>query len=228
MRADQARAAWDTAAMEAKVFGPLFSRVGILPAVAAQDAAVLAAWADAALDAGVPALELFLRGEGAEAAVTAAIASLRSSHPTLAVGAGSVYDAATAQRMIDAGARFLVSPITDPATGAAATAAGVDWLPGAFTPTEISLAERSGATYVKLFPAAAINAPAFIRATLAPSPTSKIVPTNVGLDEIAALVAAGAAGFGVGPRLLDGADPRSAAAIAARLRAAREAAGHPA
>jgi 2-dehydro-3-deoxyphosphogluconate aldolase/(4S)-4-hydroxy-2-oxoglutarate aldolase len=128
--------------------------------------------------------------------------------------------------MINAGARFLVSPITDPATGAAATAADIDWLPGAFTPTEIALAERCGATYVKLFPAAAINAPAFIRATLAPSPTSKIVPTNVGLDEIAALVAAGAAGFGVGPRLLDGADPRSATAIAARLRAARVAAGH--
>ena len=129
--------------MNAKVFGPLFSRVGILPAVAAQDAAVLSAWADAAVDAGVPALELFLRGEGAEAAVTAAIASLRSSHPTLAIGAGSVYDAATAKRMIDAGAQFLVSPITDPATGAAATAAGIDWLPGAFTPTEINLAERS-------------------------------------------------------------------------------------
>ncbi|MEY3683735.1 MAG: hypothetical protein RIS62_445, partial [Chloroflexota bacterium] len=45
---------------------------------------------------------------------------------------------------------------------------------------------------------------------------------------IAALVTAGAAGFGVGPKLLDGADPRSATAIAARLRAAREAAGHPA
>ena len=60
------------------------------------------------------------------------------------------------------------------------------------------------------------------------SATSKIVPTNVGLDEIAALVAAGAAGFGVGSKLLDGADPRSATAIAARLRAAREAAGHPA
>jgi len=214
--------------MEAKVFLPLFSRVGILPAVAAQDAAILTAWADAAVDAGVPALELFLRGEGAESAVTAAITSLRSSHPTLAIGAGSVYDAAMAKRMIDAGAQFLVSPITDPATGAAATAAGIDWLPGAFTPTEIHLAERSGATYVKLFPAAAINAPAFIRATLAPSPSSKIVPTNVGLDEIAALVAAGAAGFGVGPKLLDGADPRSATAIAARLRAARDAAGHPA
>lgn len=214
--------------MNSTVFDRLFSTAGILPAVAAQDAAILAAWADAAVDAGVPALELFLRGDGAEAAVAAAIATLRTSHPTLAVGAGSVYDAATARRMIDAGAQFLVSPITDPATGAVAAAAGVDWLPGAFTPTEIALAERSGATYVKLFPAAAINAPAFIRATLAPSPTSKIVPTNVGLEEIASLVAAGAAGFGVGPKLLDGTDPRSATGIAARLRAAREAAGHPA
>ena len=214
--------------MEAKVFAPLFSRVGILPAVAAQDAVVLRAWADAAVDAGVPALELFLRGDGAEAAVTTAITTLRTSHPGLVIGAGSVYDAATAQRMIDAGAGFLVSPITDPETGAVAAAAGIDWLPGVFTPSEIHRAERSGATYVKLFPAAAINAPAFIRATLAPSPLSKIVPTNVGLDEIAALVTAGAAGFGVGPKLLDGADPRSATAIAARLRAAREAAGHPA
>ena len=214
--------------MNAKVLGPLFTRVGILPAVAAQDAAILSAWADAAVESGVPALELFLRGDGAEVAVTAAITSLRSSHPTLAIGAGSVFDAATAKRMIDAGAQFLVSPITDPATGAAATAAGVDWLPGAFTPTEIYLAEQSGATYVKLFPAAAIDAPAFIRSTRAPSPTSKIVPTNVALNEIPALVAAGAAGFGVGPKLLDGADPRSSTAIAARLRAAREAAGHPA
>jgi 2-dehydro-3-deoxyphosphogluconate aldolase/(4S)-4-hydroxy-2-oxoglutarate aldolase len=214
--------------MSAKILDTLFSTAGILPAVAAQDAVVLNAWADAAVDAGIPALELFLRGEGAEAAVVAAIVTLRTSHPTLSIGAGSVYDAATARRMADAGATFLVSPITDPATGALAQEAGIDWLPGAFTPTEIALAERSGARYVKLFPAAAISAPAFIRSTLAPSPSSKIVPTNVGLDEIAALRAAGAAGFGVGPKLLDGADPRSASAIAARLRAAREAAGLPA
>ena len=212
--------------MEAKFFESLFSRVGILPAVAAQDAVTLTAWADAAVEAGVPALELFLRGDDAERAVVGAIASLRTTHPSLAIGAGSVYDATTAARMIEAGARFLVSPITDPATGAVAAAAGIDWLPGAFTPTEIALAERAGARYVKLFPAAAIDAPTFIRAVLAPSPASRLVPTNVALDEIPGLVAAGAAGFGVGPRLLAGADSRDAAAIASRLRAARAAAGH--
>ncbi|MEI7605461.1 MAG: hypothetical protein WCJ78_04695 [Chloroflexota bacterium] len=197
----------------------------LLPATAAQDAAVLAGWADACRTAGVPALELFLRGAGAEAAVVAGIAALARSHPDIAVGVGSVYDAATAARMIAAGARIIVSPITDPPTGAACAAAGVDWLPGAFTPTEIALAERAGATHVKLFPASAINAPAFIRAALAPSPASCIVPTNVALAEIPDLLAAGAAGFGLGPRFLDGVDPRDSAALAARLHAARVAAG---
>ena len=101
----------------------------------------------------------------------------------------------------------------------------MDWLPGAFTPTEIAFAERSGATQVKLFPALAINAPAFLRSLLATRSASRIIPTNVSLEEIAPLVAAGAAGFGVGDRLLNGADPRSAAAISERLRAALAAAG---
>jgi 2-dehydro-3-deoxyphosphogluconate aldolase/(4S)-4-hydroxy-2-oxoglutarate aldolase len=99
----------------------------------------------------------------------------------------------------------------------------VDWLPGAFTPTEIALAERAGATQVKLFPALAINAPAFLHSVLATRPSARIIPTNVSLDEIPALVAAGAAGFGVGERLLDGA--RGADAISERLRAALLAAG---
>ena len=76
---------------------------------------------------------------------------------------------------------------------------------------------------MKLFPALAIDAPAFLRSVLATRPSSRIVPTNVSIEEIPALVAAGAAGFGVGERLLGGA--RGADAIAAKLRAALLAAG---
>jgi 2-keto-3-deoxy-6-phosphogluconate aldolase len=76
---------------------------------------------------------------------------------------------------------------------------------------------------VKLFPALAIDAPAFLRSVLATRPSSRIVPTNVSIEEIPALVAAGAAGFGVGERLLG--DARGADAIAAKLRAALLAAG---
>jgi 2-dehydro-3-deoxyphosphogluconate aldolase/(4S)-4-hydroxy-2-oxoglutarate aldolase len=201
----------------------VLSRARLLPAISPLHEAVVSDWADACVASGVPALELLLRGEGAEAAAYAAITRLAGTHPRLAVGVGTVFDAETAQRAIGAGARIVVSPITDPATGAACHAAGVDWLPGAFTPTEIALAERAGATQVKLFPALAINAPAFLRSVLATRPSARIIPTNVSLDEIPALVAAGAAGFGVGERLLDGA--RGADAISERLRAALLAAG---
>ena len=162
-----------------------------------------------------------LAGDGAEQAALAAIRNLALSHPTILVGVGSIYDAVAARRLIAAGARFIVSPITDPETGIACREAGVGWLPGAFTPTEIALAERSGASFVKLFPALAIDAPAFLRSVLAPNPNAKIVPTNVALEEIAPLAAAGAAGFGVGARLLGEGASDDAAAIADRLRAAR-------
>lgn len=200
----------------------VLSRARLLPAISPLHEAEVSDWADACLASGVPALELLLRGDGAESAAVAAIGRLAATHPRLAVGVGTVFDAETAQRAIGAGARIVVSPITDADTGAACRAAGVDWLPGAFTPTEIALAERAGATLVKLFPALAIDAPAFLRSVLATRP-SRIVPTNVSIEEIPALVAAGAAGFGVGERLLGGA--RGADAIAAKLRAALLAAG---
>lgn len=203
-------------------------RSRLLPAIAPQREAEVRAWADACVAAEVSALELLLRGDGAEQAALAAIRNLALSHPALAVGVGSIYDATAARRAIAAGARFVVSPITDLATGAACAEAGVGWLPGAFTPTEIAVAERAGATYVKLFPALAIDAPLFLRSVLAPSPTSRIVPTNVALEEIGPLAAAGAAGFGVGARLLGAgagaAAPDDAAGIAERLRSARSAA----
>jgi len=201
----------------------------LLPSVSPLDEAVVNAWADAAVASGVPALELLLRDDGAESAALALIGRLAVTHPSLAVGVGTVFDAATAQRAISAGARIIVSPITDLATGALCQSAGVDWLPGAFTPTEIVLAERAGATHVKLFPALAVNAPAFLRSVLATRPSSRIIPTNVSLEEIPALVAAGAAGFGLGERFLGDTNgtsgATSATAIGERLRAALVAAG---
>ena len=197
----------------------------LLPAISPQREVEVRAWADACIATNVSALELLVRGDGAEQATLAAIRNLALSHPALIVGVGSIYDAVAARRMIAAGARFIVSPITDPETGVACREAGVGWLPGAFTPTEIALAERNGATFVKLFPALAIDAPAYLRSVLAPNPNAKIVPTNVALDEIAPLTAAGAAGFGVGARLLGTAASDDVPAIVERLRAARHMAG---
>lgn len=114
----------------------------------------------------------------------------------LVVGAGTVMDAEQARRSVDAGARFLVSPVVDEAVISAAGEMGVACMPGTHTPTEMLRAHRAGAQLCKLFPAPG-NGPAWVRSVLGPMPYLRIVPTN-GVDEhnAGAWVAAGA--FAVG------------------------------
>jgi 2-dehydro-3-deoxyphosphogluconate aldolase/(4S)-4-hydroxy-2-oxoglutarate aldolase len=102
-----------------------------------------------------------------------------------------------AQRAVKAGARFLVSPIADPAVIEAATELGVASIPGIHTPTEMVMAHRAGAPLLKLFPAPA-GGPAWLRSALAPLPFLRVVPTN-GVDEsnIADWLRAGAWGVGL-------------------------------
>lgn len=113
------------------------------------------------------------------------------------VGAGTVLTVDDARRAVDAGARFLVSPVTDEAVIAAAGALGVAVMPGTHTPTEMLRAHRAGAQLVKLFPAPA-GGPVWLRSVLAPLPFLKVVPTNgVDADNVGAWLEAGAwaAGF---------------------------------
>ena len=115
----------------------------------------------------------------------------------LVVGAGTVITIEQARQAVDAGARFLVSPVVDEPVIEEAGKLGVAMMPGTHTPTEMLRAHRAGAQLQKLFPAPGIG-PAFIKATLGPLPFLNIVPTS-GVDEtnIAAYLDAGAfaAGF---------------------------------
>ena len=116
------------------------------------------------------------------------------------VGAGTVMTPEDARRAIDAGARFIVSPIVDEEVVATAIEHGVAAMPGARTPTEMVRAHRLGAALQKLFPAPA-HGPAYVRATLGPLPFLRLVPTSgVTLENVAEFIAAGvfAVGF-VGP-----------------------------
>jgi 2-dehydro-3-deoxyphosphogluconate aldolase/(4S)-4-hydroxy-2-oxoglutarate aldolase len=99
----------------------------------------------------------------------------------LVVGTGTVMDETQAQRSVEAGARFLVSPVVDEAVISAAGELGVAAMPGTHTPSEMLRAHRAGAQLCKLFPAPA-GGPAWVRAVLGPMPYLRIVPTN-GVDE---------------------------------------------
>ncbi len=126
----------------------------------------------AAVDAGFRIIEFTMTTPGALELIREFAA-----RPDLVVGAGTVLTAAEADAAIDAGARFLVSPVTDEVVIGRAHERGVASMPGAFTPTEMLRAHRAGATLVKLFPAPEPG-PRYVKACLGPMPFLKIVPTS--------------------------------------------------
>ncbi len=119
------------------------------------------------------------------------------------LGVGSVLTPEAAAEAVAAGARFVVSPIFKPEIVAAAHAAGVPAMPGAFTPTEIQTAHEAGADVVKVFPAGVVGR-GFFRAVRAPMPHLRLMPTGgVTLDNAGEWLRAGACAVGVGSALLD-------------------------
>ena len=104
-----------------------------------------------------------------------------SRREDLIVGTGTVMDVEQAQQSVEAGARFLVSPVVDEAVISAANELGVASMPGTHTPTEMLTAHRAGAQLCKLFPCPH-GGPDWVRSVLGPMPFLKIVPTN-GVDQ---------------------------------------------
>ena len=176
--------------------------------------------AEALARGGVRVLELTQDDPGALDALRA-VAAL----PDVVVGAGTVLDPATVPVLAEAGARFIVSPNTDPSVIGAALDAGLDPIPGALTATEVASAIAAGATLVKLFPAGPLGT-AYLRALRGPFGDVDFVPTGgIAHDAVAEWLEAGAAAVGLGSDLVP-ARPTDAdlAGIEARARVAVEAA----
>lgn len=93
------------------------------------------------------------------------------------LGAGTVLSVDDAQRCIDAGAQFIVSPVTDTAVIDHCVKQNVVAIPGALTPTEMWTAHDAGAQLVKLYPAPTVG-PEYIRTVLQPMPFLKLVPSG--------------------------------------------------
>ncbi len=119
------------------------------------------------------------------------------------VGVGSVLNPETAQKAIDAGAKYVVSPIFKKEIVEIAHKNGIPAMPGAFTPTEIQTAYECGADIIKVFPADVVGM-AFFKGILAPMPHLKLMPTGgVTLTNAGDWLKAGACAVGVGTALLD-------------------------
>jgi Entner-Doudoroff aldolase len=129
-----------------------------------------------------------------------------SARKDLIIGAGTVLTTDDARHAVQAGAKFLVSPVVDPQVIAEAARLNVAIIPGCSTPTEMLQAHRAGAPLQELFPAPA-NGPQWVTQTLAPLPFLRIVPTaGVTLENAPAYLRAGAWAVGFVSSLFDPAD----------------------
>lgn len=127
---------------------------------------------------------------------------LRLEGHDICVGLGTVLTTEVAQRAVDAGAKFIVSPVFIPEIITACRMMEIPVIPGALTPTEVYAATAAGAEIVKVFPASAVGGPAYIKALLAPMPDLKLVPTGgVKPENAIEYLRAGAMAVGIGSNL---------------------------
>lgn len=169
-------------------------RERVIGIVRLHDAAPVVPVVEAIHEGGVHCIEVSLTTPGA----LDGIREIRARNPELLIGAGTVCSEESAAAAIEAGARFLVTPVTIPTLIGIAHSAGLPIAMGAFTPTEAHAAHGAGADLVKLFPASSLT-PGYLRALLAPLPDLRLVPTGgVNAENAAEWLRAGAVALGVG------------------------------
>jgi 2-dehydro-3-deoxyphosphogluconate aldolase / (4S)-4-hydroxy-2-oxoglutarate aldolase len=172
---------------------------GIIPGVrvAAPDDARFAA--EAVYRAGIPIAEITMTVPKA----IDVIAHLAKKLPDMVVGAGTVLDTETAQRCIDAGAKFLTSPGLVTAIVEFAVKKDVVVFPGALTPSEVITAWKAGADFVKIFPCSQVGGPVYLRALKVPLPQVPLIASG-GVNQLSAVnfLLAGATALGIGSELM--------------------------
>lgn len=148
-------------------------------------------------ECGLSTLEITMNTQGA----SEMIRQLSDSFPQLNIGAGTVCKMSELEEAIDAGASFIVTPITDEKLISACKVSGLPVFPGAFTPTEIYRAHEAGADMVKLFPAGLLG-PKYIKDVQAPLDQIRLVPVGgVDLQNFCDFLQAGASAVGLGSQL---------------------------
>ena len=156
--------------------------------------------AEALIAGGVGALEITADTPFAFDIITELKASFSDR---VLVGAGTVLDAETAKKAIDAGADFIFSPSFDPHTIEMTNRYGKISIPGVMTPTEMVQAYQAGADILKVFPADALGVD-YIKNVQGPLGHIPMMPTGgVSLENVEAFIQNGAVAVGVGGTLVD-------------------------
>lgn len=172
---------------------------GVIAVVRMTDTRVGVDVARALIDGGVTAIEITMTVPRA----TELIAELAQALPGALIGAGTVTTVDMARSVIDAGARFVVSPIFRAPIVDLCHERDVPSFPGCFTPTEIFTAWEHGADIIKVFPSTSLG-PGYFKDLRGPFPSLKLMPTGgVTKDNAADWIRAGAVAIGAATALVD-------------------------
>ncbi len=130
---------------------------------------------------GLPLAEITFRTDCAEEAIQ--IASKRFTN--FLIGAGTVINGRQCEKALRAGAKFIVSPGLSEEVAAVCAEAGILYLPGSATATEMMRALALGLDHLKFFPAEALGGLAMLRALGAAFPQVEFLPTGgIGISNL--------------------------------------------
>ena len=173
--------------------------IGIVPAIRVHSAEEAVFASEAVASGGIPIVEVNINVPGA----IEVIHHLATRRLDIIQGAGTVLDLGWARRCVDAGAQFLTSPGFDPKIVEFAAHEGVVVFPGALSPSEVILAAKAGADFVKIFPCAQVGGPSYIRALKTSFPEIPFIASG-GVNQQTAgdFILAGSTALGIGTDLI--------------------------
>lgn len=154
------------------------SLAGIVPVIKVKNAQDAVPLCKALSDGGLPVAEITFRTDAAEEA----IGLVHDALPDVLLGAGTVLTCEQADRAMNAGAGYIVSPGLNPEVVRHCLAKGYPVLPGCGNPSDIEAALALGLKTVKFFPAEALGGLKLIKAMAAPYGDVTFVPTG-GINE---------------------------------------------
>lgn len=146
----------------------------VVPVIVLTDPAHAVPLAHALLEGGIDVMEITLRSHAALSAIEAVAKAVPQMH----LGAGTVTRVAEVQQVINAGAKFALSPGCTDALVEAVKAAKLPFIPGVMTPGEVMHRREQGFILMKLFPAAQAGGLGMLKALGAPLPDVMFCPTG--------------------------------------------------
>ena len=147
---------------------------GIIPVVVLNRASDAEPLAESLIKGGLPCAEVTFRTDAAEESIRA----IAKKFPDMFVGAGTVLTVEQADRAVDAGAKFIVSPGLNPKVVEHCLKKNYPITPGIMTPSELEIALGFGLDVVKFFPAENAGGLKMIKAISAPYTMMKFMPTG--------------------------------------------------